>query len=165
MTSAPHNLERYVAAQEPVFAQVCAELAAGRKHSHWMWFIFPQLAGLGSSPTARLYAIGSLAEARAYLAHPLLGERLRACTRLVNAVQGRGVEEIFGYPDHLKFHSCMTLFAYAARERALPGEAASARRDDPAARAGGPGLFSAALQRYFAGEEDALTRQLLTSAS
>jgi uncharacterized protein (DUF1810 family) len=150
MTSDPYNLARYVAAQEPVFARASAELAAGRKQSHWMWFIFPQLQGLGASATSRRYAIGSLAEARAYLAHPLLGERLRRSTELVNAVQGRSVEAIFGYPDHLKFHSSMTLFAYAAGG----GGGAAAG-----------GVFATALERYFAGEEDALTRRLLTSAS
>jgi uncharacterized protein (DUF1810 family) len=153
MASDPCNLGRFVAAQDPLFAQVCAELAAGRKTSHWMWFIFPQLRGLGSSPTAQAYALGSLGEARAYLAHPLLGERLRLCTRLVNAVQGRTVQEIFGYPDHLKFHSCMTLFAYAAGERTLAGQAGAA------------GVFSEALLGYFAGEEDPLTRRLLLSGA
>jgi uncharacterized protein (DUF1810 family) len=136
----PYDLERYVQAQEPVFAQVRAELAAGRKQSHWMWFIFPQLRGLGSSATAERYAIGSLAEARAYLAHPLLAERLRTCTQLVNRVQGRTAQAIFGYPDHLKFRSSMTLFARAA---------------------GGSEPFAEALAKYFAGEEDPLTRELL----
>ena len=140
MASDPYNLNRFVAAQEPVFAQVCAELAAGRKQSHWMWFIFPQLRGLGSSSMAERYAIGSLAEARAYLAHPLLAERLRRCTQLVNHVEGRTVQAIFGYPDYLKFGSSMTLFARAAGD-------------------GQP--FREALERYFAGEEDALTRELL----
>jgi len=138
----PYDLERYVRAQEPVFTQVCAELAAGRKQSHWMWFIFPQLRGLGSSPMAERYAIGSLAEARAYLAHPLLAERLRKCTQLVNQVEGRTVQAIFGYPDYLKFRSSMTLFARAAGE-------------------GEP--FREALARYFAGEEDPLTRGLLAA--
>src|SRR5215469_2830912 len=112
--SDPYDLERYVRAQEPVFTQVCAELAVGRKQTHWMWFIFPQLRGLGSSPMAERYAIGSLAEAHAYLAHTLLGERLRQCTRLVNQVEGRTAEAIFGHPDYLKFRSSMTLFAHAA---------------------------------------------------
>ena len=139
----PYDLERYVRAQEPVFAQVCAELAAARKQSHWMWFIFPQLRGLGSSPMAQRYAIGSLAEARAYLAHPLLGERLRACARLVNRVEGRTVRAIFGYPDDLKFRSSMTLFARAAADGSEP--------------------FAAALAKYFAGEEDPLTRERLAA--
>jgi uncharacterized protein (DUF1810 family) len=136
------ELERFVAAQDPVFTEVCAELAAGHKRSHWMWFIFPQLRGLGSSPTAQRFGISSLEEARAYLAHPLLGERLRRCTELVNRIEGRSVQEIFGYPDYLKFRSSMTLFAFAAA-------------------AGGSGPFRQALAKYFAAEEDALTRQLL----
>ena len=139
----PYDLARYLRAQEPVFAQVCAELAAGRKQSHWMWFIFPQLRGLGSSPMADRYAIGSLAEARAYLAQPLLAERLRACTQLVNRVEGRTVQAIFGYPDYLKFRSCMTLFARAATGGAEP--------------------FGEAIAKYFAGEEDPLTRELLAA--
>ena len=138
----PHDLERYVRAQEPVFAQVWAELAAGRKQSHWMWFIFPQLRGLGSSPMAERYAIASLAEARAYLAHPLLAERLRRCTQLVNRVEGRTVQAIFGYPDYLKFRSSMTLFARAT---------------------GGAEPFREALAKYFAAEEDPLTRELLAA--
>src|SRR6516165_1872037 len=106
----PHDLERYLRAQKPIFAQVCAELAGGRKQSHWMWFIFPQLRGLGSSPMAERYAIGSLAEARAYLAHPLLGERLGTCTQLVNRIEDGTAGAVFGYPDDLKFRSSMTLF-------------------------------------------------------
>jgi uncharacterized protein (DUF1810 family) len=141
-----YNLTRFVEAQDPLFTRVCAELAAGCKESHWMWFIFPQLLGLGSSPTARRYAIASVEEARAYLAHPVLGVRLRECTHLVNRIEGRTIEEIFGYPDHLKFRSCMTLFAYAA------GDADEG------------GVFRDALARYFAGEGDPLTRKLLTSA-
>ena len=141
----PYDLTRYVQAQESVFVRVCAELAAGRKQSHWMWFIFPQLKGLGSSPMAERFAIGSLEEARAYLAHPLLGERLRQCTQLVNRVEGRTAQAIFGYPDYLKFRSCTTLFARAA------GTA-----DTSANR-----VFAEALARYFAGEEDPLTRELL----
>src|SRR5215475_2155661 len=109
-----HDLARFVAAQQAVYATVRKELASGRKRSHWMWFIFPQLKGLGSSSTAQLYGIASLAEARDYLDHELLGARLRECTQLANAVEGRTVEAIFGYPDHLKFRSCMTLFAHAA---------------------------------------------------
>jgi uncharacterized protein (DUF1810 family) len=137
-----YDLERFVAAQDPVFVQVCTELAAGHKQSHWMWFIFPQLRGLGSSPTAQRFGISSLEEARAYLAHPLLGERLRHCTELVNRHEGRSAQEIFGYPDYLKFRSSMTLFAFAAA-------------------AGGSGSFRRALAKYFAAEEDALTRELL----
>jgi uncharacterized protein (DUF1810 family) len=145
----PYDLRRYVLAQDPLFARVCAELAAGRKESHWMWFIFPQLKGLGSSFTAQRYAIGSLAEACAYLAHPLLGERLHQCTQLVNRVEGSTAQAIFGYPDYLKFRSCMTLFARAARDTA------------EARAAGADRVFREALDRYFAGEEDPLTRELL----
>jgi uncharacterized protein (DUF1810 family) len=136
-----YDLERYVRAQDPVFSDVCVELTAGRKQSHWMWFIFPQLRGLGSSAMAERYAIGSLAEARAYLAHPLLGERLRTCTQLVNRAEGRTARAIFGYPDYLKFRSSMTLFARAAAGASEP--------------------FDEALAKYFAGEDDPLTRELL----
>ncbi len=132
----PHDLARFVQAQEPVLAQVQAELRDGEKRSHWMWFVFPQLAGLGHSAMARRYAIASLAEARAYLAHPLLGERLRRCTALVNAVPGRTIHRILGSPDDLKFHSSMTLFAAADPDEAV---------------------FAAALDRYFGGERDAAT--------
>ena len=140
----PRGLERFVAAQEPVYTRVRAELEAGRKRTHWMWFIFPQLRGLGESPTSRRFAIASLAEARAYLAHPVLGPRLLECTRLVNAVEGRTLSEVFGFPDDLKFRSCMTLFAAA----------------------GGPqrALFDAALRKYCGGVSDERTLALLTSS-
>ncbi len=108
------NLERFTEAQAPVYPQVLQELRAGEKRTHWMWFIFPQLSGLGSSAMAERYAIGSLDEARTYLAHPVLGQRLRECTTLVNNVQGRTAGQIFGWPDELKFRSCMTLFAQAS---------------------------------------------------
>lgn len=138
--SAPGDLERFVAAQDPVIERVRAELAAGRKASHWMWFIFPQLAGLGFSAMSQRYAIASLEEARRYLAHPVLGARLLECTRLVNAVEGRSAHGIFGSPDDMKFHSSMTLFARAAPE-------------EPA--------FAAALAKYYAGAEDPRTLALL----
>jgi uncharacterized protein (DUF1810 family) len=109
-----YNLQRFVEAQDPVFEQVRTELRAGWKQSHWMWFIFPQIRGLGRSATAARFAISSLAEAQAYGLHQILGPRLRECTRLVNAVERRSASEIFGYPDDLKFHSSMTLFAAAA---------------------------------------------------
>jgi uncharacterized protein (DUF1810 family) len=121
--SDPYDLERFVKAQARVFDQVCAELRAGEKRSHWMWFVFPQVKGLGSSEMARRYAISSLDEARAYLQHPLLGSRLEECTRLVNAVQGRTLEQIFHQPDSMKFHSSMTLFAHAASDRMIFREA------------------------------------------
>ena len=136
----PYDLQRFVAAQDPVYAQVCAELAAGAKTSHWMWFVFPQLRGLGRSAMARHYGIASRAEAEAYWAHPLLGPRLKACTELVLAVPGKTALQIFGTPDDLKFASSMTLFAQVA-----PGEAAFAR----------------ALERYFGAQPDPRTLALL----
>ena len=107
----PHDLQRFVTAQEPVFATALAELRAGRKRTHWMWFVFPQLRGLGRSPTATYYGILSLDEARAYLAHPLLGPRLELCTDAVSGIEGRTLHEIFGSPDDLKLRSSATLFA------------------------------------------------------
>ena len=115
----PYRLQRFVDAQASCFAQVRSELLAGQKQSHWMWFVFPQLRGLGSSPMAQRFAISGPAEADAYLMHPVLGERLRDCTALVNDLKGRSVHEIFGYPDHLKFHSSMTLFAHGADDKQL----------------------------------------------
>jgi uncharacterized protein (DUF1810 family) len=132
----PYNLERFVAAQEGVHERALAELRAGEKRSHWMWFIFPQIAGLGFSPMAQRYAIGSLDEARAYLAHPVLGDRLRACTAAVNGVTGRSAHALFGSPDDVKFRSSMTLFTRAAPEEPL---------------------FAAAMVLYFDGEPDPLT--------
>jgi uncharacterized protein (DUF1810 family) len=132
----PHDLQRFVDAQNPVFEQARAELREGQKRSHWMWFIFPQLRGLGQSPMAIAFAISSREEAEAYLRHPVLGPRLRECTRLVNFVQGRSIKEIFGYPDDLKFRSSMTLFASATSDNQV---------------------FQDALQKYFAGEGDRLT--------
>jgi uncharacterized protein (DUF1810 family) len=134
--SDPFDLQRFVDAQERVYPTVLDELRAGRKRSHWIWFIFPQIAGLGSSPTAARYAISSLDEARAYLRHDLLGPRLRECTRLVNAVADRSIGEIFGSPDDLKVRSSMTLFAHATDDN-----------ED----------FVQLLQRYYNGEEDSLT--------
>jgi uncharacterized protein (DUF1810 family) len=112
----PYDLQRFVDAQSPVFDRVQAELRAGRKRGHWMWFVFPQIEGLGSSPMAQKYAISSRAEAAAYSDHPILGPRLRECTRLVAAVEGRSIGEIFGYPDEIKFRSSMTLFAHATAD-------------------------------------------------
>ena len=126
----PHDLKRFVAAQEPVFASALAELRAGRKRTHWMWFVFPQLRGLGHSPTATYYGIASLDEARAYLAHPLLGPRLELCTNAVCGIEGRTLHEIFGSPDDMKFHSSMTLFAVAACDAASPYRGALKRRFD-----------------------------------
>jgi uncharacterized protein (DUF1810 family) len=134
--SDPHDLQRFVDAQNPVYDKVRSELRDGRKRSHWMWFVFPQIEGLGSSPLARKFAISSLAEATAYLAHPILGPRLAECTGLVNQVEGRRIEQIFGYPDDLKFRSSMTLFGHAAPDNRV---------------------FIDALQKYFAGEFDPAT--------
>jgi len=139
----PFNLQRFVDAQAGVFDRVEAELRAGRKRSHWMWFVFPQLAGLGFSQMAQFYALASLQEARAYLAHPLLGPRLRACTDWVCAAEGRGLREILGPPDDMKFRSSMTLFAQAAPEEAI---------------------FSAALAKFCEGLPDPATLELLAQA-
>jgi uncharacterized protein (DUF1810 family) len=135
-----YDLDRFVQAQDRVLPAVRRELAEGRKRTHWMWFVFPQLRGLGHSPTALHYGIASLAEAEAYLAHPLLGPRLEECTALVNAVAGRTLHEIFGSPDDMKFHSSMTLFA-AARP--------------------GASVFRTALEKYCGGEADQRTLELL----
>jgi uncharacterized protein (DUF1810 family) len=139
-TNDRYDLERFVKAQAGVYEQACAELRAGRKRSHWIWFIFPQIQGLGSSPMAVQFAIGSLDEARAYLEHPLLGPRLLEATSIVTGVHGRTASEIFGYPDDLKFHSSITLFAKASD---------------------GERIFYDALRKYFAGAMDeATTRRL-----
>jgi uncharacterized protein (DUF1810 family) len=132
----PYDLRRFIEAQAPVYDRVRAELGRGRKSSHWMWFIFPQISGLGRSPMAERFAIKSLREAEAYLDHPILGTRLRECARLVNEVKGRSIGEILGHPDDLKFRSCMTLFARASA-------------DDE--------VFTAALNKYFGGEPDRAT--------
>jgi uncharacterized protein (DUF1810 family) len=107
----PYDLQRFVDAQAPVYERVRDELRQGQKQSHWMWFVFPQIEGLGSSPMAREFAISSRAEAEAYLNHPILGPRLHECTQLVTNVQDRSVDEILGYPDDIKFRSSLTLFA------------------------------------------------------
>jgi len=130
------DLERFISAQAGVYPRVILELRAGRKQSHWMWFIFPQVAGLGFSAMAQKYAIGSRAETLAYLDHPVLGSRLRECTQLVNAVEGRDIHEILGSPDDMKFRSSMTLFANVAPDNTD---------------------FVAALQKYYEGEFDAAT--------
>jgi uncharacterized protein (DUF1810 family) len=135
-----HNLQRFVDAQSPLFEQVRSELRNGQKTSHWMWFIFPQLKGLGRSPTAREFGIASREEAEAYATHPILGPRLRECTRLVNAIDGRTIGQILGTPDDLKFRSSMTLFA-----EVCPG--------DP--------IFTDAINKYYDGEFDPLTLDLL----
>ena len=140
--SDPFDLKRFADAQAPVFRTVVDELRGGRKRGHWMWFVFPQLRGLGSSPMAERYGISSLEEARAYLRHDLLGPRLRECTGLVNQVQGRSVAEIFGSPDDLKLCSSMTLFARATDDNAD---------------------FLALLDRYYGGRQDPVTVTRLTA--
>jgi uncharacterized protein (DUF1810 family) len=134
--SDPFDLQRFVDAQARVYPSVLDELRAGRKRGHWIWFIFPQVAGLGSSPTAARYAISSLDEARAYLRHDVLGPRLHECAQLVNAVQGRSIGQIFGSPDDLKVRSSMTLFVRATQNNSE---------------------FVELLARYYDGEEDQLT--------
>ncbi len=140
--SDPFDLTRFVEAQAPVYRSVVEELRGGRKRSHWMWFVFPQLRGLGSSPMAARYGISSLEEARAYLRHDLLGSRLHECTQLVNQVRGRAIAEIFGWPDDLKLCSSMTLFARATDDN-----------ED----------FIALLDRYYGGRQDPLTVARLTN--
>jgi len=132
----PYNLRRFVDAQQAVYETVCRELRQGRKESHWMWFIFPQIKGLGHSGMARKFAISSGDEAKAYLAHPVLGPRLRECTRIVADLEGKSVEDIFGYPDDRKFRSSMTLFAQTAKDNEI---------------------FRRCLEKYFQGEPDRLT--------
>jgi|SRR5579864_4820902 len=132
----PYNLERFVSAQDRIYPQVVSELRSGMKTSHWMWFIFPQVRGLGRSPVSMQYAISSREEAGAYLQHTILGPRLKECTRLVLDVKGRSAEEIFGSLDDMKFRSSLTLFAQVSPN------------DD---------IFSRALQQYFDGAPDQLT--------
>jgi uncharacterized protein (DUF1810 family) len=139
----PFDLQRFVDAQDRVYDTVLSELRGGRKRGHWIWFVFPQLRGLGRSDIAQHYGISSLDEARAYLAHPVLGARLRECTGLVAAIDGRSVDEIFGWPDNLKVRSSMTLFARAT--------------DDNSG-------FRDVLDKFYDGEEDPATVELLSSA-
>lgn len=137
------NLERFITVQKSVIDSVLTELRDGRKLTHWMWFIFPQLKGLGRSPDADYYGISSLAEAQSYLKDATLGPRLLECTRLVNDIQNRSIQHIFGHTDSMKFRSCMTLFSQV----------------DPT-----QSLFMEALNKYFGGQPDALTIDLLRQA-
>ena len=139
----PNDLTRFIEAQRDIDAQALAELRAGRKRSHWMWFIFPQIAGLGASAMARVYAIRDLDEARAFLAHPVLGARLRACAEALLAITGRTARDILGSPDDLKLCSSATLFAHCSP----PGS-----------------VFHRLLERYFGGQPDALTLERLSDA-
>jgi len=134
------RLDRFVEAQAPVYDQALAELRAGQKQSHWMWFVFPQMVGLGQSATSRAYAIQSLDEARGYLAHPVLGTRLRECCQAVMNVRGKSARDIFGAPDDQKFQSCLSLFAEAAPDDVL---------------------FYNLLEKYFDGDADEATLELL----
>ena len=134
------DADRFLFAQQDSYATALAELNAGCKQSHWMWFVFPQLAGLGRSETARYYALGNLTAARQYLHHPVLGARLRECSAAVLAVEGRTALQILGFPDNLKLHSCITLFALVC-----PGDS----------------VFQQVLEKYFAGERDTGTLALL----
>ena len=136
----PFDLDRFLSAQAGVYPQVLAELSAGQKRSHWIWFIFPQMKGLGVSSHSQFYGIGSLEEAQAYWHHPVLGPRLEECTILVNQVQKRTINQILGSPDDLKFRSSMTLFSRAAADTTI---------------------FNDALQKYFAGQPDPVTLDLL----
>lgn len=140
----PYDLHRFVDAQAAVYPRVLAELRAGRKQSHWMWFVFPQVEGLGHSAMAQRYAIASRAEAAAYLRHGVLGPRLRECAALVNAVAGKSITAILGRPDDLKFRSSMTLFAHVTE-------------DDRE--------FAEAIQRYFKGAFDPATMAWLEAAA
>ena len=149
MSADPHELSRFVEAQARCYARVLEELAAGEKVSHWMWFIFPQLRGLGMSSTARRFGLSGLEEACAYLVHPLLGARLLECTRLVLAVEGRSAYEIFGSPDDLKLRSSLTLFAQAAAPAPIPETR----------------VFGEALAKYYGGEPDPRTLELLISSA
>ena len=137
------DLRRFVDAQDRVYDTVLAELRNGAKRSHWIWFVFPQLRGLGHSATAVRYCISSLDEARAYLAQPVLGSRLRECARLVSRIDGRSADDIFGWPDKLKVRSSMTLFARATDENAE---------------------FRAVLDKFYDGEDDPATVELLSAA-
>ena len=143
MSGRGDDLDRFVTAQEPVYGQVLAELRQGRKTSHWMWFTFPQIAGLGRSPTSEHFAIRSLDEAQAYLADPLLGARLRECTGLLLEITAASAEEVFGAVDARKLRSCMTLF-----HRAAP--------DEP--------IFRQVLAEWFDGTADPMTDALLEAA-
>ena len=137
-----YNLNRFVEAQRAVYSSVIAELKRGKKTGHWIWFIFPQIAGLGGSSMSRLYSLSSIQEARAYNAHPILGQRLAECTRIVLAVRDRSVEQIFGELDALKFRSCMTLFSIADPENEI---------------------FQKAVDRCFEGLPDTLTLKVLNA--
>jgi uncharacterized protein (DUF1810 family) len=131
----PFDLQRFILAQEPIISRVRTELTSGQKTSHWMWFVFPQIVGLSQSSTSRRFAISSAAEALAYMSHPVLGQRLVDCTQTVNAHPGKSVAEIFGFPDDVKFHACVTLFGRTSDHK----------------------VFKAALSYFFDGKEHEFT--------
>ncbi|KEO72990.1 DUF1810 domain-containing protein [Anditalea andensis] len=138
MNSAP-NMDRFIKAQQNIYAQVVTELKAGKKRTHWMWFIFPQIQGLGSSPMAVKYGLNGIEEAMAYYAHPILGVRLKECTQILLSLENPDVDAIFGYPDHLKLKSSLTLFSIIAEDS----------------------VFNTAISRLFQGQKDELTLRLI----
>jgi len=138
--SDPYDLRRFVQAQEHVYERALAEIRGGSKRTHWMWYIFPQIDGLGSSPTAKRYAIKSAEEAKAYLDHPILGPRLLECAEAVVRIEGRTAEEVFGSPDDLKLRSCATLFACVMQQRSI---------------------FDRLIEKFYEGKRDRRTQQLL----
>ena len=139
----PHDLERFVHAQEGNYEEALSEIRSGMKQSHWMWYIFPQFEGLGTSPTSRRYSVKSVAEAKAFLAHPVLGPRLSECAEAAVRVEGLSARQLFGYPDDMKLRSCATLFASVS-----PGGS----------------VFHRVLEKYFHGESDAETLRLIGDA-
>jgi uncharacterized protein (DUF1810 family) len=143
MTDDPYNLQRFIAAQDNDYAAALAEIRSGRKRSHWMWYVFPQFEGLGASATSRLYAVKSVAEAGAYLRHPVLGARLRECAQAVLGIDRRSATDIFGSPDDMKLRSCATLFAYCSQEGSV---------------------FHQIIDKYFAGRHDERTLHLIDRA-
>ncbi len=136
----PYDLNRFISAQDKIYETVIKELINGKKHTHWMWYIFPQIDGLGKSATSKYYAIKSIEETRQYLNHPVLGKRLLECAEIVIYLEGKSISEIFGFPDDLKLKSSMTLFAYIAN----PGS-----------------IFARIIDKYFEGEKDVKTLDLL----
>ena len=138
-----YQFQRYIDAQEDIYPDVIRELKQGHKESHWMWYVFPQIIGLGQSRISQIYAICSLEEATAFVQHPILGDRLHECTELVVSTDGRSVEQIFAYPDYLKFHSSMTLFSQVENHNPV---------------------FDSALTRYFENKKDQLTLDILSGS-
>ena len=145
-TDDPFDLKRFLTAQEEDYEPALQEIASGRKRTHWIWYIFPQLDGLAFSATSKRYAIKSLEEAKAYMTHPILGPRLLACAEAAQQVEGRGAEEIFGFPDNMKLRSCATLFALVHRATLPPGEVS---------------VFDRLIDKYYGGQRDSKTLQLL----